>query len=276
MNRAILAVTASLALAGCSSTAAATTHATTDATTDANASAAAPQETATVDVYAAASLTEVFTRIADDYMAEHPGIQIRLTFAGSSDLAAQINEGAPADVFASANEKQMAVAGDHIEGKPELFASNTLIIAVPAGNPGGVTDFASLAKPGLKVVVCAPEVPCGAATVTVEKALGVTISPVSELTNVTDVLGSVASGEADAGLVYVTDLARAKGVEGIPFAGSDTAATYYPIAVMTTGDAAEASRGFVDYVLGAHGQATLAAAGFARPGSSATDASAGN
>ena len=276
MNRAILAVTASLALAGCSSTAAATTHATAHATASANASVAAPQETATVDVYAAASLTDVFTQIADDYMAEHPGIQIRLTFAGSSDLAAQINEGAPADVFASANEKQMAVAGEHIDGKSELFASNTLTIAVPAGNPGGVTDFASLANPGLKVVVCAPEVPCGAATVTVEKALGVTLSPVSELTNVTDVLGSVASGEADAGLVYVTDLARAKGVEGIAFTGSDTAATYYPIAVMTTGDAAEASRGFVDYVLGAHGQATLAAAGFARPGSPATDASAGN
>jgi molybdate transport system substrate-binding protein len=169
----------------------------------------------------------------------------------------------------------MAVAGEHIDGKSELFASNTLTIAVPAGNPGGVTDFASLAKPGLKVVVCAPEVPCGAAAVTVEKALGVTLTPVSELTNVTDVLGSVASGEADAGLVYVTDLARTKGVEGIAFAGSDNAITSYPIAVMTTGDAAEASRGFVNYVLGAHGQATLAAAGFARPGSPATKPSAG-
>lgn len=271
MKRAILAVAASFALAGCSTTDAATTHRVTDAT----ASTPAPEEAATVDVYAAASLTDVFTQIADEYMAEHPSIEIRLTFAGSADLAAQINEGAPADVFASANEKQMTVAGDHIDGESELFASNTLTIAVPAGNPGGVTDFASLANPNLAVVVCAPEVPCGAAAVKVEKALGVTLSPASELTNVTDVLGSVASGEADAGLVYVTDLARAKGVEGISFTGSEVANTSYPIAVMTTGDAADASRGFVDYVLGAHGQAALAAAGFARPGSVATDASAG-
>jgi molybdate transport system substrate-binding protein len=265
MNRKVLAVPASfaltLALAGCSSTAAANTH----ATAAANASAAAPRVTATVDVYAAASLTDVFTQIADDYMAEHPGIQIRLTFAGSSDLATQINEGAPADVFASANEKQMAVAGEHIDGKAELFASNTLTIAVPAGNPGGVTDFASLAKPGLRVVVCAPEVPCGAATVTVEKALGVTISPVSELTNVTDVLGSVASGEADAGLVYVTDLARAKGVEGIPFAGSNAAVSRYPIAVLTLSHSPTEARGFMDFVMGPKGRTALAAAGFAAP-----------
>jgi len=223
---------------------------------------------ATIDVYAAASLAEVFTTLAADYEAAHPGVTLRLTFAGSSDLAAQINEGAPADVFASANEKQMTVVSEHIDGHSQLFASNTLTIAVPAGNPGGVTDFASLANPDLAVVVCAPEVPCGAATTALEKALGVTLSRVSEFTNVTDVLGSVASGEADAGLVYVTDLARAEGVEGIAFYGAESASTSYPIAVMTTGDARAASRGFVDYVLGPTGQTALNAAGFARPGSS--------
>ena len=220
---------------------------------------------ATVDVFAAESLTDVFTALADEYEAAHPGVNIRLTFAGSSDLAAQINEGAPADVFASANEKQMAVAEKHVDGQAELFASNTLTIAVPAGNPGGVTDFASLAHPDLAVVVCAPEVPCGAAAVAVEESLGVTLSPVSELTNVTDVLGSVASGEADAGLVYATDLSRAKGVEGIAFAGSDAGITRYPIAVMKTGDATDAARTFVDYVLGPQGLSALAAAGFAAP-----------
>lgn len=224
----------------------------------------APAE-ATINVYAAASLTVVFTQIADSYEVAHPGTRIRLTFAGSSDLAAQINEGAPADVFASANEKQMDVAGDHIDGASTLFARNTLTIAVPADNPGGVTDFASLARPGLAVVVCAPEVPCGAATVAVEQSLGVTLSPVSELTNVTDVLGSVASGEADAGLVYGTDLNRADGVEGIPVQGAEAAATYYPIAAMTTGDSPDAARGFVDYVLGPYGRAVLSAAGFASP-----------
>jgi molybdate transport system substrate-binding protein len=177
----------------------------------------------------------------------------------------QLNEGAPADIFASANEKQMAVANENVEGGTALFASNTLTIAVPEGNPGGVTDFASLANPDLAVVVCAPEVPCGAATAKVEESLGVTLSPVSELTSVTDVLGSVASGEADAGLVYVTDLARAEGVEGIDFAGSEAAVTLYPIAVMTTGDAPDASRGFVDYVLGPRGLAALGAAGFGAP-----------
>ncbi len=226
-------------------------------------------ENATINVYAAASLTEVLTSLADDYEAAHPGVTVRVTFAGSSDLAAQINEGAPADVFASANERQMGVVGEHIEGDAVLFASNTLTIAVPSGNPGGVTDFASLANPDLKVVVCAPEVPCGAATATLEKTLRVTLTPVSELTNVTDVLGSVASGEADAGLVYVTDLARAEGVEGIGFVGAESASTLYPIATMTSGDARAASRGFVNYVLGPDGGAALAAAGFAPPNGSA-------
>lgn len=221
---------------------------------------------ATVDVFAAASLTDVFTTLADAYEADHPGVTIRLTFAGSSDLASQINEGAPADVFASANEKQMDAVKSRVDGEPELFASNTLTIAVPLGNLAGVTDFASLASPGLKVVVCAPEVPCGAATAAIEESLGVTLSPVSELTNVTDVLGSVASGEADAGLVYVTDLARAKGVEGIPFAGADAAVTRYPIAALEGARSPKEARGFVDFVLGPQGRTALADAGFGAPG----------
>ncbi len=220
---------------------------------------------ATVDVYAASSLTDVFTQLARAYESAHPGVTIRVTFAGSSDLAAQINEGAPADVFASANEQQMTAAGEHIDGDAMLFASNTLTIAVPASNPGGVTDFASLANPELAVVACAPEVPCGEATAALESMFGVNLSPVSELSNVTDVLGSVASGEADAGLVYVTDLARADGVEGIALSRADAAATSYPIAVMTTGDARDAARGFVSYVLGPQGRVTLASAGFAPP-----------
>jgi molybdate transport system substrate-binding protein len=220
---------------------------------------------ATVDVYAASSLTDVFSQLAEGYESAHPGVEIRLTFAGSADLAAHINEGAPADVFAAANQRQLASTAEHVDGGAQVFASNTLVIAVPLGNPGGVTDFASLASPELAVVVCAPEVPCGAAAVALEASQGVTLSPVSELSSVTDVLGTVASGEADAGLVYVTDLDRADGVEGIALAGSGGAPTSYPIAVMMTGDARVAARGFVDYVLGTRGQATLAAAGFAPP-----------
>lgn len=228
-------------------------------------SCASQSDGATLDVYAAASLTDVFTSLADAYEAGHPGVVIRLTFAGSSDLASQINEGAPADVFASANEKQMDAVRDHVDGKSELFASNTLTIVVPKGNPRGVTRFVSLADPGLKVVVCAPEVPCGAATATIEEALGVKLTPVSELTNVTDVLGSVSSGEADAGLVYVTDLSRANGVEGIPFAGADAAVTRYPIAALTDSRSPKEARGFVDYVLGPQGRAALTEAGFGAP-----------
>ncbi len=232
---------------------------------DATSSDPAASDHATVDVYAASSLTDVFSQLAKGYESAHPGIEIRLAFAGSSDLAAQIVEGAPADVFAAANERQLASTGEHVEGEVQVFASNTLVIAVPLGNPGGVTDFASLASADLDVVVCAPEVPCGAATVELQASHGVILSPVSELSNVTDVLGSVASGEADAGLVYVTDLERANGVEGIAIAGADASATSYPIAVMTTGDARVAAKGFVDYVLGQRGQAMLADAGFAPP-----------
>lgn len=230
-----------------------------------SAPAVAPADPVTINVFAAASLTDVFTEIAAHYKVEHPEVDIRFTFAGSSDLASQINEGAPADIFASANEKQMDAVTEHIDGAAQLFASNTLTIAVPTGNPAGVTDFASLANPGVTVVVCAAEVPCGAATEKVEKSLGVTLTPVSELTNVTDVLGSVASGEADAGLVYVTDIARAKGVQSIPFAGSEAAITRYPIAVLTPSTASTQARAFVDYVLSAKGLAALAAAGFAMP-----------
>lgn len=238
---------------------------TTTAAPVASATAMATAEPVTINVYAAASLTDVFTEIAADYNVDHPEVDIRFTFAGSSDLASQINEGAPADIFASANEKQMEAVTEHIDGTSQLFASNTLTIAVPTGNPAGITDFASLANPGVAVVVCAAEVPCGAATEKVEKSLGVTLTPVSELTNVTDVLGSVASGEADAGLVYVTDIARAKGVESIPFAGSEAAVTRYPIAVLSPSAASDQARAFVDYVLSPKGLAKLAAAGFALP-----------
>ncbi len=222
-------------------------------------------EVVTLNVYAASSLTDVFTSLAEDYEAVHPDVDIRFTFAGSSDLASQINEGAPADIFASANEKHMDAVSEHIDGTAHVFASNTLTIAVPTGNPAGITDFASLAKPGVIVVVCAAEVPCGAATHKVETSLGVTLSPASELTNVTDVLGTVASGEADAGLVYVTDIARSKDVESIPFAGSDTAVTRYPISVVKSSAASSQARAFADYVLGEEGRAALASAGFVLP-----------
>jgi molybdate transport system substrate-binding protein len=249
-----------LALAGCSSTPAAVE-------TPAPAETTASLE-GTITVFAAASLKATFTELASEFEAANPGTTVTLNFAGSSDLVTQITEGAPADVFASADTKNMTKITDAAlnDGDPVNFATNVLEIATPPGNPGGVTDFASLASPDLKVVVCAPEVPCGAATATVETATGVELTPVSEESSVTDVLGKITSGEADAGLVYVTDVAAAGDtVEGIEFAESSEAINTYPIVALTGSQAPDVAAAFALFVASADGQAVLAAAGFGTP-----------
>ncbi|NRG39298.1 molybdate ABC transporter substrate-binding protein [Rathayibacter sp. VKM Ac-2804] len=252
-----------LALAGCS------------------ASAAAPAATGSpgalsgsITVFAAASLKGTFTEIAAAFEAEHPGTAIELTFAGSSDLVTQISNGAPADVFASADEKNMAKLADAdlIAGDPVDFATNTLEIAVPPGNPAGVTGFADLARDGVTTVVCAPQVPCGAAATAVETATGVDLRPVSEESSVTDVLGKVTSGEADAGLVYVTDVAAAgDAVTGIAFPESAQAVNTYPIAPVAGSANPDLAAAFTASVAGAEGRAVFAAAGFGAPGSGAPE-----
>lgn len=222
-----------------------------------------------ITVFAAASLKSTFTELAEEFEAVNPGVTVELDFAGSSDLATQIIEGAPADVFASADEKNMAKltdAGLSDVDAPVNFATNVLEIAVPPTNPAGIETFADLANPGVKTVVCAPEVPCGAATVTVEEATGVTLAPVSEESSVTDVLGKVTSGEADAGLVYVTDvIAAGDAVEGIEFPESSEAVNTYPIAVVKASKTADVAQAFVDLVTGSEGQKVLADAGFGTP-----------
>jgi molybdate transport system substrate-binding protein len=216
-------------------------------------------------VYAAASLTDAFQEIAGDFELANPGVDVEFNFAGSSDLAAQINEGAPADVFASANQTQMDAVGDAVPD-PQLFASNTLTIAVPTDNPAGITGLGDLAKDGVRLVICAPDVPCGAATAALVQAQGVMLHPVSEEANVTDVLGKVASGEADAGIVYVTDIARADGVKGVALAGADDAVNLYPIGALKASAHPAQAQAFVDFVLGDQGQAVLASYGFATAG----------
>ncbi len=222
----------------------------------------------TLTVFAAASLKGTFTRIGEEFEAANPGVRVTFSFAGSSDLATQIGEGAPADVFAAADEKNMAkVTGQSLTaGDPVDFATNVLEIATPPGNPAGVRSFADLARPGLKVVVCAAQVPCGAATETVERSTGVTLAPVSEENSVTDVLGKVTAGEADAGLVYVTDVRGAgDAVTGVEFPESSRAVNTYPVAALK--DAADASlaKGFVDFVSGPQGRDVLQDAGFGAP-----------
>jgi len=221
-----------------------------------------------ITVYAAASLKSTFTKLASDFEAKNPGTKITLNFAGSSDLVTQITQGAPADVFASADTKNMTKLADAelIDGAPANFATNVLEIAVPPSNPASISSFADLAKPGVKVVVCAPQVPCGAAAETVEKATGTTLAPVSEESSVTDVLGKVTSGEADAGLVYVTDVKNAGDkVEGIPFAESDQAVNTYPIATVGTSKNKELAAAFIAAVTGSEGKTVLSDAGFGTP-----------
>lgn len=229
---------------------------------------AAGQLTGTVTVFAAASLKASFSALADEFEAKNPGATVALSFAGSSDLATQITQGAPADVFASADPRNMAKLADAglLDGAATNFATNHLQIAVPPSNPAAIASLADLARPGVKVVVCAGQVPCGAATYAVEKAAGVTLAPVSEESSVTDVLGKVASAEADAGLVYVTDVKGSGGkVKGIPFPEAAEAVNTYPIATVGPSRNKELAAAFIAMVTGSEGRKTLADAGFGVP-----------
>jgi molybdate transport system substrate-binding protein len=171
-------------------------------------------------------------------------------------------------VFASADTNNMdkATKAGLLSGAPVNFASNTLTIAVAPGNPKHITSFADLTKADTTVVVCAPQVPCGSATQKVENASGVKLAPVSEESSVTDVLNKVTTGQADAGLVYVTDAISAGAkVTAVPFPESSGAVNTYPIAVLKQSENAALAKKFVDFVTGEAGQKVLSAAGFAKP-----------
>ena len=170
-------------------------------------------------------------------------------------------------MFASADTANMDKAtGADLVGEPVPFATNTLEIVVPPGNPAGITGLDDLAKSGLNLVICAPEVPCGAAAQQVADDAGLTLTPVSEEQSVTDVLTKVSSGEADAGLVYVTDVqAAGDSVEGITFPESSSVVNTYPIAVVSGSDHPDLAQEFVDLVTGEAGRQVLADAGFGKP-----------
>jgi len=219
-------------------------------------------------VFAAASLKKTFTDLGEQFKTENPGASVEFSFAGSSDLVTQLTQGAQADVFASADTKNMdkAAQAGVLAGDPVNFASNTLTIAVAPGNPKKIASFKDLTQQGLNVVVCAPQVPCGSATQKVEQATGVTLNPVSEESSVSDVLNKVTTGQADAGLVYVTD-AKGAGdkVAAVAFPEAAGAVNTYPIAVLKSSKNSELARKFVDLVTGESGQKVLDAAGFAKP-----------
>ncbi|APH00412.1 molybdate-binding protein [Janibacter indicus] len=221
--------------------------------------------TTTLHVAAAASLTEAFEEIATDFEAEHEGVEVEYQFAGSSDLATQIEGGAQIDVFASADEANMDKVADSVED-PQIFATNVLTIITEPGNPKKISGLDDLADPDLAVVVCAEQVPCGAAATTLTEQQGVTLDPASEESKVTDVLTKVSSGEADAGLVYVTDATGAgEDVETVETEGADEVVNSYPIATLTDAAAADLAEDFVAHVTGPEGQKVLQDKGFGTP-----------
>ncbi|GAA3640029.1 molybdate transport system substrate-binding protein [Lentzea atacamensis] len=221
-----------------------------------------------ITVFAAASLSESFTKLGTEFEAAHPGSKVRFSFAGSSALAQQINQGAPADVFAAAapaNMKQVTDTGA-VTATPATFARNTLQIAVPRGNPGRVTGLADFAKADLKIALCAEQVPCGATAKKVFEAAGVKAAPDTLEQDVKAVLTKVSLGEVDAALVYRTDVRAAGGkVEGEDFAEAAKAVNDYPVAPLAKAPNAPTAKAFVDFVLSGRGREVLIEAGFSAP-----------
>ncbi|MGE3193173.1 MAG: molybdate ABC transporter substrate-binding protein [Microbacteriaceae bacterium] len=251
MRRAVILLTAAVALTGCAE----------EAPVD------DAQMHGTLTVFAAASLTETFDALAAEFEAEHPQVEVVLNYGGSSSLATQIRQGAPADVFAAANESTMQMvvdAGDASDAP--IFATNTLVLVTPPGNPAGVTGLADLADPDLAIALCDPVVPCGSAAQTLLTNAGVTAVPDTLEDDVKAVLTKVELGEADAGLVYVTD-AHATGstVEIVDVPEAQQVINRYPIAVLTGAPNPDAARAWVEFVLSDEGQAVLSDAGFLAP-----------
>jgi molybdenum ABC transporter molybdate-binding protein len=221
-----------------------------------------------VTVLAAASLTESFEQLGEQLAAEYPGLEVVLSFGPSSGLVEQVLAGAPADVLATADTRTMdnAVAGGAVEGEWEVFARNTLTLAVPAGNPGEVTGLADLARPELRIAICEPEVPCGAASERLLTAAGVTAAPDTLTTDVKEATSLVSLGEADAALIYRTDAAaEGDAVETIEVPEAEEVVNDYPVAILVDAPNPDGAQVVVDAITGDPGQAILADAGFLEP-----------
>jgi len=224
--------------------------------------------TGSIVVFAAASLKPAFTQIREQFKTDNPGDGVEFEFAGSSELAMQLTQGARADVFASADTAQMdtVVKAGLLAGGPTNFASNTLVIVTTPGNPKKIGSFADLARPDLQVVICQWPVPCGAAAQRIEDSTGVHLDAVSEEPSVTDVLNKVTSGQADAGLVYVTDAMSAGGqVTTVDFPEAAGAVNVYPVGVLKGAPHPTVAQKFVALVTSDAGQHILARSGFAKP-----------
>jgi molybdate transport system substrate-binding protein len=261
---AALLLSVAAATAGCGGSSAATSSAAAGSSPAASGSAGV---TGTLTVFAAASLTGAFTELGKQFEAAHPGTTVRFSFGSSSTLAQQIVAGAPADVFASASAKSMAqvTAGGDATG-PVTFATNTAEIAVAPSSAGRVSSLADLGKPGVKVALCQVQVPCGALAQKVLDEAGVTVKPVTEGLDVKATLAYVTSGEADAAVVYVTDVKAAGAkVRGVEVPAAQNASTAYPIATVKGARNPAAAAAFSQLVLSPAGRSVLTGAGFSAP-----------
>ena len=255
---------AGAALAGCSSS----SSPSASASSPASASASAQALSGTITVFAASSLDQVFPALAKTFEAAHPGTDVKFSFAGSDTLAAQIDQGAPADVFASANQSTMETVekAGNTTGTPTVFVKNTLEIAVEPGNPKDIKTLADLTKSGIKVAECAATVPCGSAAVKALAAAKVKLTPVTYETDVTSALTKVELGEVDAALVYHSDILGADGkVEGVVFSTASDAVNSYPIDVLKGSTNASLAQAFVTYILSPSSEQYLLKAGFQAP-----------
>lgn len=237
----------------------------------------APVEDTTLTVYAAASLTNAFGEIAKRYEADHPGVTLNFNFAGSNQLATQIGADAPVDVFASANPEQMegAITTGRIDaGAPAIFVTNRLVVIYPADNPANLTSLQDLRNPDTLLVLATEEVPVGRyslaflAAASTDSAFGesfqsdVLANVVSYEENVRAVLNKVSLGEADAGIVYTSDLAAAPEIGRLDIPDALNSIARYPIAILNDSPHQAAAQSFVDFVLSADGQQILANYGF--------------
>jgi molybdate transport system substrate-binding protein len=224
--------------------------------------------TGSVTVFAAASLTDSFKAVGGAFTKRHSSAKLDFNFAGSSALATQINQGAPADVFASADRSnlQKVVDAGNTAAAPVIFAGNRLQIVVGAGNPKGIRSLADLARAGLVVVLCAPSVPCGNYAGQALNKAGVKVTAASQEQDVKAVVTKVSLGEADAGIVYVTDVkAGGARVQGVDIPDDQNVSAQYPIAVLKGGPNPVGSRAFVNFVRSQAGQDVLQGFGFTSP-----------
>jgi molybdate transport system substrate-binding protein len=222
----------------------------------------------TLTVLAAASLTEPFTDLARDFEAAHPGVTVRFSFDSSATLAEQVAQGAPADVLATADTRTMqtVVDADATDGDPQVGATNTLVLAVPADNPAGITTFADLDHPGVSYVACVPTAPCGALAASALALDHISAQPKSLEVDVKAVLAKVQLGETDAGLVYASDaVAAGDTVTSLPVPHAAELSTDYAVAALAGSDQRELARAWVALVLSDHGRRVLTRAGFGAP-----------